>query len=113
MAANEQVFCSVSRHFSSIRSSSQMAIRLAFGCGTYIRSMAVEGSSTSTSKGSERRAVHALGLEPVLCLYYESQSMDRRIVKIGLIDRVIQFEGCEEVESFIGTADECVWQTRG
>jgi hypothetical protein len=49
------------------------------------------------------RAVRALGFEPALYLYYESQPMDGKFVQTGLIDRVIQPEDCEEVESFIST----------
>jgi 2-oxoglutarate-Fe(II)-dependent oxygenase superfamily protein len=46
------------------------------------------------------RAVRALGFEPVLYLYYETQLYGYSFTEAGLIDRVIEGEG--EVENFIG-----------
>ena len=49
------------------------------------------------------RAVHALGLESVLYLYCEPQPADNKFAETGLIVRVLQLEGCEEVENLIST----------
>ena len=57
-------------------------------------------------KGSDvtvYRATRALDLEPVLYLYYESRPVGTDFVETGLIDRVIDTERCDEVESFIST----------
>jgi len=48
LAVDEQGFRSAFRRFSRLGSSSLRAVCSALGCGTYIRSRAVGGSSTST-----------------------------------------------------------------
>ncbi len=53
-------------------------------------------------KGSDAtvyRAVRTPGFEPVVYLYYESESYDCPVTEAGLVDRVIESEG--EVEIFI------------
>ncbi len=55
-------------------------------------------------KGSDAtvyRAVRALGFEPMLYLYYESELYDSGFVEAGLIDRVIQTEASVVTNSFI------------
>ncbi len=55
-------------------------------------------------KGSDAtvyRAVRALGCEPVLYLYYETQPYGCPFTEAGLIDRVMQSEGSPEVDNFI------------
>jgi hypothetical protein len=55
-------------------------------------------------KGSDAtvyRAVRALGIEPVLYLYYESELYDSGFVEAGLIDRVIETEAGVVTNSFM------------
>ncbi len=55
-------------------------------------------------KGSDAtvyRAVRALGFEPVLYLYYETQPYGCPFTEAGLIDRVMQNEGNSQVYNFI------------
>src|SRR5229473_6435713 len=55
-------------------------------------------------KGSDAtvyRAVRALGFEPVLYLYYETQPYGCPFTEAGLIDRVMQNEGSSQVYNFI------------
>jgi hypothetical protein len=103
-----KVSAALSRRSSRIRSSSQMVALLGFGLRHVYQ---VEGGRGlehvyGLLKGSDTtvyRAVLVLGFEPVLYLYYESQPTDNKFVETGLIHRVTQPEGCEEVESFIST----------